>query len=166
MSEFNEGDLVEAVKGETVIRGRAWREPGNGTEPILRLTLALSSDIAHLTANGYTVTVIEKAAPKLPTEPGVYVTPSGSQDYLDDYHTDHHEVHYLNTSGNWCDLGWGAPTRDDSLTRLEPVPVTARRVLGKLDAASMHEFKGRDSAHRAIYDDSWNAVAAEFGVTE
>ena len=72
MREYNEGDLVKAVKGELVISGRL------DFKYELELTLALRSDVPHLIANGYTVTTIEKAPPKvaLPTEPGLYVTDS------------------------------------------------------------------------------------------
>lgn len=26
-----------------------------------------------------------------------------------EWHTDGYEFHYLNTAGNWCDIGWGDP---------------------------------------------------------
>ena len=62
MTDFAEGDLVEAVKGDTVIRGRLDHRAE------LKLTMALASDMLHLKASGYVVTVVERATPPLPTE--------------------------------------------------------------------------------------------------
>ena len=136
MNEYNEGDLIEAVKGEIVIRGRL------DYKLEVELTLALRSDVRHLIANGYTVTVIEKAPPKnpLPTEPGVYVTDvsdlAGSV-----------VLYRLNTYGEWSVM-WsiGAPeqrteqamiagTSGEKLFRLELAHVTAKKVLGRVSEA-------------------------------
>lgn len=102
MSDWREGDLVEATNGETVIRGRL-RDggPKNGGRPLLTLTLVIESDILHLEANGYTVTLIERAPEPLPTERGVYV--STRTDYgfnLSPY--------YLDGRGIWHELDSGA----------------------------------------------------------
>lgn len=70
--EFSKGDLVEAVKGETVIRGRV-RSTNNA---YFWLTVdGIAATINHSEASGWAVAVIEKAAPKdvLPTEPGFYI---------------------------------------------------------------------------------------------
>lgn len=164
MQEFHEGDLVEAVKGEAVMRARLVKD---GEHLRLNPSPYFIPKIEILLKDGYTVTVVEKAAAPLPTEPGVYITPSGSQDYLAEYHTDHHEVHYLNTAGNWCDIGWGAPLSHDSLTRLEPVPVIAKRVLDDVKAASTSQPGNPTSAWRLSLDSIDIAgIAAEFGVTE
>ena len=69
MQEFNEGDLVEAVKGERVVRDRITK-PSNpffaadlylGTPSVI----GLSSVASYINA-GYTLTLIEKAAPPRP----------------------------------------------------------------------------------------------------
>jgi len=62
--EFNEGDLVEAVKGGTVIRGRVcWVDAA---------VFALGG-LPFFPRAEWTVTVIEKAKPKLPEEPGTVI---------------------------------------------------------------------------------------------
>jgi hypothetical protein len=58
MTEYNEGDLVEAVKGESVIRGRLIDLYGGGLSLCLKLTLGIQTDLFHLEANGYTITVV------------------------------------------------------------------------------------------------------------
>lgn len=57
MTKYNEGDLLEAVKGETVIRGRANKATPGDTwvGDSNRLTDVLKLD-------GFTITVIERAA--------------------------------------------------------------------------------------------------------
>lgn len=69
MSEYNEGDLIEAVKGEDIVRGRLQRDTCAGDlyvhgwciEPLLR--------------DGFTITIIERAKDGviLPIVPGLYV---------------------------------------------------------------------------------------------
>lgn len=149
MQEFNEGDLVEAVKGETVVRGRARPHVSGG----LAVGECMAA-IAWYQANGFTVTILEKAAPKLPTEPGWYESEEFPLGTSADY-----EPYSLNTDGKWytADGQLLTPTglrEQGNLRRLEPVPVTAKKVLDAL--------RGRigsiDSAH------DFQAVAAEFGV--
>lgn len=153
MSEFNEGDLVEAVKGDTVIRGRLGRVPDGGSRPVLDLTIAFRSDVLHLEANGYTVTVIERAKPELPTERGFYLSCNGL------------DVLYQGTDGSWSDdAKYGVEPVEVSrkhapLTRLEPVPETAKKVLDRL--SSFWEFGPPQN-----FLDEFAAIAAEFGVTE
>ena len=65
MSEFNEGDLVEAVKGCSVICGYLNSDRDIVTENVTHTP-------AFLRNNGWTVAVIEKATPPLPTEKGYY----------------------------------------------------------------------------------------------
>lgn len=56
----------------------------------------------------------KKPEKALPTKPGIYTCAAGtSQDYMGEWHTDGIEIHYLNTSGNWIDVGWGQPYKDD-----------------------------------------------------
>ena len=125
MNEYNEGDLVDAVKGETIIRGRLTMEGqhfwlGDSDRTVSGLT----------SQGGYTITVIEKAPPKvvLPTDPGVYVTTHGS-------------VFVLNSDRDWLDFSaWNASVNNLAVanpayhpfTRLEPAHVTAKKVLGRV----------------------------------
>lgn len=70
MTEYNIGDLVEAVKGESVIRGRL--DDQLDLDPI-------GWDIPYFVQDGYTVTVVERAAltVELPTESGLYADDDG-----------------------------------------------------------------------------------------
>jgi hypothetical protein len=106
---YNEGDLIEAVKGDTVIRARLQRDPAGYKNPLAVFTVALRADVRHLEANGYTVTVLEKAAPPVPTEPGWYADKDGEPWYI---------------RGGASLLPRYAP-----YTRLEPVPVTVQKVI-------------------------------------
>ena len=61
--EFAEGDLVEAVKGETAIRGRI----GGGE------IVEAGWGLPDLYEEGFRVSLVEAAKPVLPTEPGWYL---------------------------------------------------------------------------------------------
>ena len=151
MQEFHEGDLVEAVRGETVIRGRA-SHPQRGREALGISFVGIAwYYLDWLADHGFTLTVIEKAAPPLPTEKGWYLANTG-------------EAVYLAADGYWTapasfgvtgeDMGKYAP-----FTRLEPVPATAKRVVDWID-----EWEdSRDSWNR---QDMVKEAYAEFGVTE
>jgi len=146
--EYHEGDVVLAVKGGTVIRGRLDHRAE------LKLTRALSSDMPHLKANGYAVTVIERAKPGLPTEPGAY------RDKDDD-------LWLLDRNGKWGDFSLMElpPSEDDTrtphryapFTRLEPVAETAKKVLARF----MDVWVDSENSVNADV----RQVAAEFGVT-
>jgi len=148
MTEYNEGDLVEAVKGETVIRGLLVNICGLGRSLCLKLTLGIETDLIHLEANGFTITVIEKAAPVvvLPTEPGAYGY-AGWSDIL-----------ILNNLGEWHNQ-WASridvtALEGSGLTRLAPVSETAKKVLDRVRKVW------------PLYNDrDLDVLAAEFGVT-
>lgn len=87
MSTYNEGDLVEAVKGDTVIGGRVSLALDG------RVIIGESSrSVGVLENEGFTVTVIERAKPKLPTEPGVYTAHPAAADPL---------LYQLTPFGSW-----------------------------------------------------------------
>ena len=145
-AEYNEGDLVEGVKGESVIRGRL--------DNIGNLIIdGLDWRVASLIRNGFTIRVIEKAAPVvvLPTEPGCYV---------DEFN---HTFAILGfNGGKWC--GPFVPTDDASklippFTRLEPVSETAKKVLDRV--ASWWEF-----GPPTVWAEELLNIGIEFGVTE
>ena len=110
MSEYQEGDLIEAVKGESVVRGRLHQ----GTQPYSKQYRYVGdfADVDYYIRQGFTVTVLEKAAPPLPTEPGHYLDKDGH--------------HWELPSVGELDPYW-AP-----YTRLEPVPVTVQKVIDYL----------------------------------
>ena len=135
MNEYNEGDLVEAVKGETIIRGRLTIEGqhfwlGDSDRTVSGLT----------SQGGYTITVTEKAPPKnysLPTEPGLYVTDFSDLGGV-------FVLYRLDTYSQWFVI-WRmasvekrteqemiAGTNGQKMFRLEPAHVTAKKVLGRV----------------------------------
>lgn len=150
MTEYNEGDLIEATKGEELIRGRAG---GRGVIGQSGRTVWGVED------EGWTVTVIEKAAPPLPTEPGTIIR----------WHNDAYLPQIAQLDAKDGSMGWYTQADSTSgrwvtnseltglidcspLTRLEPVEVTAEKIALSLD------------------DDGWNeparAVRANFGATK
>ena len=153
--EFHEGDLVEAVKGSGrsltrfygELRSTNWENgftvQADGYEP----------EIAWLRERGFTVTVIEKAAPPLPTEAGLYRSSRADGIW----------VFSLDRAGDWTllntnslfPIGDGHLEQNAPFTRLEPVPVIAKKVLDAL--------RGRIGSIDSAYD--FQAVAAQFGVT-
>ena len=160
MTEYNEGDLVEAVKGESVVRGRIHQGGeyrGNRGYRYLGDSGAL--DEVYL-KGGWTVTVIEKAAPVvvLPTEPGAYASNQGS-------------VFVLNSDGDWLDFSlWRGRVNNPAVanpayhpfTPLEPVSETAKKVLDRIRKDS--------SGDGGYFDHQYTArqlreLFAEFGVT-
>ena len=87
------GDLVSAVKGETSVIGRVAERrrpprprrlyhPDAPTEPLVELVVGITGptygpSIDMLKARGFELTVLERAKPKLPTEPGIYADRTG-----------------------------------------------------------------------------------------
>jgi hypothetical protein len=148
---FSEGDLVEAVKTEiassTRLRGVL---KSRETFGLVMQAQGYEPALNWLDAQGFTLILLEKAIP-IPTEPGIYVSwvnpPSPTI------------VHCIG-SGEWVDLPDSEYlTVDDvaalmPLTRLEPVVITARRVLARMDAE--WALNSYSVAHRT--------VSKEFGV--
>jgi hypothetical protein len=125
MSDYNEGDLIEAVKDKARVTDVATRSNlGGGLYlPIMRGAIYLDT----LERGGWTLTVLEKAAPPLPTEPGWY---------LDKYD----DIWGVSAEGRFGYRGrtWAQPGEDVTayapFTRLEPVPVTVQKVIDYLTA--------------------------------
>ena len=152
MTEYNEGDLVEAVKGETVIRGLLVNICGLGRSLCLKLTLGIETDLIHLEANGFTITTIEKAEPVvvLPTELGVYEDHEG-------------DLWQLNVNG------WKLLTSDPPdafkpenyapFALLAPVSETAKKVLDRMNGWWAHD------EHRGL-PIFLSALREEFGATK
>ena len=147
MTEYKEGDLVEGVKGESVIRGRL-DNIGN-----LKID-GLDWRVAGLIRSGFTITVIEKAAPVvvLPTEPGAYATNHGS-------------VFVLNERHDWLDFSvWRGSVNNlaatnpayHPFTRLEPVSETAKKVLDRVNGYGIDD--------ELDFEPFLKKIAADFGV--
>ena len=148
MTEYNERDLVEAVKGERVLRGRVMLLVGVPLLPTHSDEVSKALSIQWLINQGWTVTTIERATPPLPTEPGWYLTSDDVAVYLAD-------------DGYWTVPSTYGQTGEEMakygpFTRLEPVPVTAKRVL---DAVSTFAWADGFTAQL-------ETVAKRFGVTE
>ena len=143
MSDYAEGDFVEAVRGRTRI---------SGVLVTYYASLMIKDagwSIGELMADGFTVTTIERAKPALPTEPGWYLAGEGTAVYLasDGYRTTPESFGVTGVDMN----------RYVPLTRLEPVPETAKKVLDAVAARTVMHCSG--------CTDHLLAIAAEFGVT-
>ena len=118
MSDFNVGDLVEARKGELVIRDRVVMKSYG-------LALgAMNWSLRDVRLNGYTLSLVEAATPPLPKEAGIYesrheLIMSGCSPWVLDAEGDW----WLTADSVQAEL---VPT---DLVRLEPVPDTARKVI-------------------------------------
>ena len=149
MTEYNEGDLIEASKGEDIVRGRLQRDTCAGDLYVHGWC------IQPLQRDGFTITVIETAPPKvvLPTEPGFYVTAYNDPDVFE-----------LTKAGSWFYGSKKIPVDrvihdgGNYLRRLEPVGETAKKVLDRvLDWYT-------DDKNRALVS-FIAAIRLEFGAT-
>ncbi|MCU1408502.1 MAG: hypothetical protein JWM23_582 [Microbacteriaceae bacterium] len=134
MSDYNEGDLIEAVKGKRRVQdvltaggGSIFRNGPYLGEP----SIFGPSSIESYENLGYTITVIEKAKPPLPIEPGVYLSSLTDRGPW---------VFKLDERGDWILLntnslfpvGDGHLERHAPFTKLEPVAETVERVLAEV----------------------------------
>lgn len=106
MSAYNEGDLVRATKGETVIQGRMSAQPGRTI-----VTEFGDFPLHNLEFKGFTVEVVEKAPePKSVHEIGLEEAARKSFVRGDT----HQRVFFKGGNGEWYEIenGWGnvAPT--------------------------------------------------------
>lgn len=156
MSEFKENDLVEAVKGETMIRGRLNQTFSGGKDFWVGDSTRL---LSGLPGCGWVVSLVEAAPEPLPAEAGHYQDQQGR-----------HWLHQIYDGSSY-----GAPDRDVDqwidykgeiddpasmidvlpLTRLEPVPETAKRVID-----AVRTFAWADG-----FTNQLDRLEKEFGVT-
>ena len=151
MSDFNEGDLVEAVKGETSIRGQLWRDSAGFL--MVGASVWAVEDLIH---EEWGITVAKKATPPLPDDPGAVIS------WVTKFYTG---LAVLEKTDQWCYNGVtlnGAALRQEigeaSIVPLESVPVTAKRVLDRL--ANFWEFGPPKN-----FQEEFAQIATEFGVT-
>jgi hypothetical protein len=148
---FAEGDLVEAVKTEiassTLLRG-VLKSTGWENDFILQAQ-GFSPEINELEAKGFTLTLIEKATPPLPTQQGWYTDQEGDIWRVDSF------------ARLWC-IGSVEDDENPSdyapFTRLEPVAETAKKVLDRV----LEEY---GTLPLRFVSDVLPIVAKEFGVT-
>jgi len=169
MNEYNAGEIWEAVKGETVTRGRLhlngkylWVGDSGRTPE-------------NLESYGFTLRLIEKAAAVvvLPTEPGLYTT--NIRDL-----TRSVPLYRLNENGEWSTI-WpqrGEETRTpaeirdginpETLHPLKPVSETAKKVLDRVRIlrhdAEAHDLSGAST--RDMLRELINVLAIEFEATK
>lgn len=151
MDEFKEGDLVEAVKGETVVRGRLVEPLKSADDFWVGDSTKLLSGLRYC---GFAVSLVERAQPELPTEPGIYLDGRGNVAQLTADTTDYEE-RWFNEYGQYMthtEVRERAP-----FTRLEPVADTARKVLDRVRG-----LFGEGALMLNEVDD----IAEEFGVAE
>ena len=159
MNEYNVGDLVEIKKGEVVVRDRL----AESSFRLGQLYLPSHNPQTYINALpdwGWTVTVIEKAAPKivLPSEPGFYLDREKDLWHLG---ADSHWT-LLSAMGsvtvNRSELVQFKPETSQPFTRLEPENVTAKNVLDEV----RESFEGGLGSH---WLERVASVAAKFGVS-
>jgi len=156
MNEYNEGDLVEAVKGETVFRERLKSDDGSR---LYMPTMRGGPHVLNLAGMGYTVRVIEKAEEKveLPSEPGIYVSRKDGTPVI---------IHKL-TDGRWVNADDTFYMDDDMVERwlplllLEPRAETAKAVIEAVKQIPHVDGDSRINLRHGLL-----AVADEFGVTK
>ena len=125
MTEYNEGDLVEAICGESLIRDRLVKRLDS-------LAFGTSGGTIQWYENlGWGLTVIEKAPPKvvLPTKPWIYQDAGKRLWMRGEDCTD------ISPQPFWWEVDsglTGIPT-DLPLTPLEPASETAKKVLDRVE---------------------------------
>ena len=163
-SLFVEGDLVEAVKGESVVRGRLNR----GTYPTTKEYLYIGDSAAVKEVyihDGWTVTVIEKATPPLPTEPGAVI--SWETPFFTGLAVREKDNQWLHDGCTRSDAGMLDTLKGLPFNILEPREVTAKRVLERVKAASISQPGNPTSAWWLSLDSTDIArIATDFGVSE
>jgi len=153
MSDFNVGDLVEARKGECIIRDRVQvseRWPDSlflGDSPYAEI-------LNWYTVHGFTLSLVEAATPPLPTEEGAIIT--WNKGYAQ-------ETAVLEKTNQWLYNGNNFETAEieqaidgHPFTRLEPVPDIARKVID----ATIRTFNSKGGN----IVDALMSVSQEFGV--
>ena len=124
MQEFHEGDLVEAVKGEELHRGRLIVSWFDGKRRLI-LSGAASVPYIDLAENhGWTLTVIKKATPPLPTESGLYLSSKEGGPWV--FELDEQRGWSLLNTDSPFRIGDGHLESNAPFTRLEPTAITAR----------------------------------------
>ena len=157
MSDFNVGDLVEARKGECIIRDRVQvseRWPDSlflGDSPYAEI-------LNWYTVHGFTLSLVEAATPPLPTEPGVYLDKWRDTWQLSEETSAFAERWFLGSDFMTHNVARGyAP-----FTKLEPVPDTAKKVIDLLETV------GADLGNQPRYTVGYglaDLLREEFGVT-
>ena len=148
MTDFSEGDLIEATKGESVLRGRlVWTE-----QPGLIISKT-DWGVTSLEIDGWTLTVIERATPPLPTAKGWYMDGRGV--LWDLRHNSHGDPEW------YCDddfVGLPHVEQYGPFVQWAPVADTAKKVLDRFEEVFNASF--------IQLPDALESVRTEFGATK
>jgi hypothetical protein len=166
---WQEGDLVEAVKDGFKITAAVVRtdygELALPSSP--NLSRVLCKYLSGWIDEGWTLTLIERAAPKveLPTAAGLYIGSdalNSNDAFLVRVTKLGGPIQYPNSSisGGWRKLG--DPERFAPFTKLEPVADTARKVLARLVEIRSIEIAGEPT----LFASQIQTLANEFGMSE
>lgn len=110
MTEYRVGQEVEVTYRARVAEVDAGiGRPRAGVRVRLEPVASVVTGWVDPEAKALTIKVMQEP---LPSEPGMYaktvLTPAD-----DAWNVDGFEFYYLNSHGNWCDMGWGQPSPDD-----------------------------------------------------
>jgi len=115
---FRVGQEVQVTYRARVVEVGSVHPPREGR--VIRLeTNAIPTGWVDPAQDGLTIAIVSQP---LPTMPGMYYEFVGGQDHMHERHTDGKEFFYLNAEGNWCDVGWGSPSGDETLYPLVETP--------------------------------------------
>ena len=156
MCEFNVGDLVEARKGELVIRDRVVMKSYG-------LALgAMDWSLSGARLNGHTLSLVEAATPPLPTEEGAIIT--WNKGYAQ-------ETAVLEKTNQWLYNGNNFETAEieqaidgHPFTRLEPVQDIAKKVLDAVRERTFYRYSELGTKMHGRLSAEFDRVALDFGV--
>jgi hypothetical protein len=122
MTEYRVGQEVEVTYRARVAEVDAGiGRPRSGVRVRLEPVASVVTGWVDPEAKALTIKVLREP---LPDEPGMYrmLMARGNQENMGTHHIDGYEFYYLNSDGNWCDVGWGQPAESMSarLHLMEP----------------------------------------------
>jgi hypothetical protein len=145
------GDQVRVVRGDNVLDGKiVYRyQLGNAEVYAIGLLVDSISGSLRITNEVWTLFVPAKPAVVLPTEPGLYLSPVEGGPWVFQL-SEYGDWKLINTNSPFP-IGDGHLERNAPFTKLEPVAVTAKKVIEFIDAYP--------------FTDALDAVRTEFGVS-
>ena len=159
---FSVGDLVEARKGERVIRDRIHKGDSlffGASKYLGNPSMVGPSSLEGFKDQGFTLFLVEAATPPLPTEPGVYLDKWGDTWQLSEETSAFAERWFLGSDFMTHNVARGyAP-----FTKLEPVPDTAKKVLDAVRERTSYRYHELGTKMQGRLSADLNRVAIQFG---
>ena len=162
-STLRAGDRVRVANDDGMLTGTLGYTHGDAHGDIFAIAIDVSAldDRISIRVSAWSLFVPAKPAVVLPTEPGWYLGTGGGtwelreedRSYVQRWIMDGSHMLDIEAEGN-------AP-----FTKLEPVAVTAKKVLAALGEIGLLNVGGRDEPHWVVYCEGWDSVAGQFGVT-